>query len=329
MADADTAELAEAAVGGGRRPARDRHPVLRPARRRADGPARRTAGAREAGMTTPRALELAAEVRARVAVPLVPMTYASPGDGLRRAPLLRRRRGRGRRRPDRARRPGRRGRASSRRPAPSTASTSCRCSRPTSADERIAIACARAGGFIYLVSVAGITGARAQTSDRVAGLIARVRPHTAAAAPRRLRDLDAGPCAARCSTRAPTASSSARAPSRSPRQGGAEALEAFVADVASALPSLELSANRDSLRSAHAHPGGRGRRAAREDRARSHGIERAHRRGRRSTARRGPRPRPRSAPTTRSCSTSSCPGSRASTSAAGCATTETPSRSSC
>ena len=35
-----------------------------------------------------------------------------------------------------------------------------------------------AGGFVYLVSVAGMTGARDRLSDRVAGLIERVRPHT-------------------------------------------------------------------------------------------------------------------------------------------------------
>jgi tryptophan synthase alpha chain len=49
---------------------------------------------------------------------------------------------------------------------------------PTSTDERIALACAGAGGFVYVVSVAGITGARDVLSERVAPLIGRVRNHT-------------------------------------------------------------------------------------------------------------------------------------------------------
>jgi tryptophan synthase alpha chain len=49
---------------------------------------------------------------------------------------------------------------------------------PTSADDRIALACAQAGGFIYLVSVAGVTGARERLSGRVAELARRVRAHT-------------------------------------------------------------------------------------------------------------------------------------------------------
>ena len=43
MADDDIAELAEAAVARRRDRARARHPLLRPARGRADGPARRAA----------------------------------------------------------------------------------------------------------------------------------------------------------------------------------------------------------------------------------------------------------------------------------------------
>ena len=49
---------------------------------------------------------------------------------------------------------------------------------PTSTDERIALACAAAGGFVYLVSVAGITGSRDGFSQRVAPLVERVRGHT-------------------------------------------------------------------------------------------------------------------------------------------------------
>jgi tryptophan synthase alpha subunit len=106
---------------------------------------------------------------------------------------------------------------------------------PTSADDRIDVACARAGGFIYLVSVAGTTGARAQASDRVAGLIARVRPHTplpllvgfGISTAEHLRAmLDAGADGVVIGSRAIEVA----------EEGGPAALEAFVADVASALP---------------------------------------------------------------------------------------------
>jgi tryptophan synthase alpha chain len=49
---------------------------------------------------------------------------------------------------------------------------------PTSTDQRIALACAGAGGFVYLVSVAGVTGSREGASRRVAPLVERVRGHT-------------------------------------------------------------------------------------------------------------------------------------------------------
>ena len=49
---------------------------------------------------------------------------------------------------------------------------------PTSTDERIAAACATAGGFIYCVSLAGVTGARGQLSDAGRQLVRRVRLHT-------------------------------------------------------------------------------------------------------------------------------------------------------
>jgi tryptophan synthase alpha chain len=48
---------------------------------------------------------------------------------------------------------------------------------PTSTDERLAAIGARARGFIYTVSVTGITGERAGLAADVAGFIARVRAH--------------------------------------------------------------------------------------------------------------------------------------------------------
>lgn len=46
---------------------------------------------------------------------------------------------------------------------------------PTSPDARIARAAALASGFIYCVTVTGVTGARASLDDRLEGLLARVR----------------------------------------------------------------------------------------------------------------------------------------------------------
>ena len=49
---------------------------------------------------------------------------------------------------------------------------------PTSTDESIEAVCTDAGGFIYLVSLTGVTGAREQVSERGFDLLDRVRSHT-------------------------------------------------------------------------------------------------------------------------------------------------------
>ncbi|MBI1792705.1 MAG: tryptophan synthase subunit alpha [Chloroflexi bacterium] len=49
---------------------------------------------------------------------------------------------------------------------------------PTSSNERMALIARNAKGFIYLVSVTGVTGARSSISDGLGALIARVRAHT-------------------------------------------------------------------------------------------------------------------------------------------------------
>ncbi len=49
---------------------------------------------------------------------------------------------------------------------------------PTSTEERIAEVARRASGFIYCISLTGVTGARAALSEGLAGYIARVRRHT-------------------------------------------------------------------------------------------------------------------------------------------------------
>ena len=49
---------------------------------------------------------------------------------------------------------------------------------PSSTDERIAKVASVCGGFVYVASVMGVTGARASVSEAAAGLVGRVRAHT-------------------------------------------------------------------------------------------------------------------------------------------------------
>ena len=49
---------------------------------------------------------------------------------------------------------------------------------PTSTEARIEQACKQANGFIYCVSVAGVTGARSELSRGVEGLVRRIREHS-------------------------------------------------------------------------------------------------------------------------------------------------------
>ncbi|MGQ9572876.1 MAG: tryptophan synthase subunit alpha [Dehalococcoidia bacterium] len=49
---------------------------------------------------------------------------------------------------------------------------------PTSSDERIALVASQASGFIYCVSLTGVTGARGQLASGLAEFLARVRRHT-------------------------------------------------------------------------------------------------------------------------------------------------------
>jgi tryptophan synthase alpha chain len=50
---------------------------------------------------------------------------------------------------------------------------------PSSSDERINLITSACSGFVYAASVMGITGARSAVSDAAAGLVARVKQHTA------------------------------------------------------------------------------------------------------------------------------------------------------
>jgi len=49
---------------------------------------------------------------------------------------------------------------------------------PTSTDERIAKICAAASGFVYYVSLKGVTGAASLDVNSVAGKLAHIRKHT-------------------------------------------------------------------------------------------------------------------------------------------------------
>ncbi|MFN2469168.1 MAG: tryptophan synthase subunit alpha [Gaiellaceae bacterium] len=167
MAGPDTPDLAEAAVEGGADLIEIGFPFSDPL---ADGPVIRRAAERALGqgMRTRRCLECLAAVRARVGVPLVPMTYASlleaygyerfaadartagaaslivadlpAGDrpGLRRIQLV----------------------------------------APTSTDERLLLAAEATDGWLYLVTLTGTTGARTGLSPALAGLAGRARSLT-------------------------------------------------------------------------------------------------------------------------------------------------------
>ncbi|HEU0304152.1 MAG TPA: tryptophan synthase subunit alpha [Gaiellaceae bacterium] len=164
MAGRETPALAEAAVAGGADVVEVGFPFSDPL---ADGPVIRRAAERALaeGMRTAACLECLALVRERVAVPLVPMTYAAlleaygydrfaedagaagatslivadlPVDarpGLRRIQLV----------------------------------------APTSTDERLRAAAGSTDGWLYLVSVTGTTGARDDVSAEAEALVRRAR----------------------------------------------------------------------------------------------------------------------------------------------------------
>src|SRR5439155_4975628 len=151
MAGPETPELAEAAVEGGADIVEVGFPFSDPL---ADGPVIRRAGERAlaAGMRTGRCLECLAETRARVDVPIVPMTYASIFDAYGWSELERDARSAG---------------ATSLIVADLPIDVRPELRRvqlvaPTSTDERLRLAAAATDGWLYLVTVTGTTGARAE-----------------------------------------------------------------------------------------------------------------------------------------------------------------------
>jgi len=167
MAMPDTPELAEAAVEGGADLVELGIPFSDPL---ADGPVIRLAGekALAAGMRTGRCLEVLAEMRARVEVPLVPMTYASICEAY----------GYDRFRADAAA-AGATGFILADLPIEAAPDfPRVQLVAPTSTTERIRLAAERTDGWLYLVSLTGTTGARDTASSQLAPLVARTRELT-------------------------------------------------------------------------------------------------------------------------------------------------------
>ena len=167
MAMPETPALAQAAVEAGADVIEVGFPFSDPL---ADGPVIRRAGelALAAGMRTARCLEVLAETRSRVDVPLIPMTYASIFDAYGWLELERDARSAG---------------ATSLIVAdlPVDARPELRRVQlvaPTSTDERLRLAAQVTDGWLYLVTVTGTTGARAELAPTLAPLAARVRAIT-------------------------------------------------------------------------------------------------------------------------------------------------------
>lgn len=228
MAGPETPELAEAAVDGGADLLEIGFPFSDPL---ADGPVIRLAGERAlaAGMRTRACLECLAEVRSRVEVPLIPMTYASilEAYGYQRFQADARAVGATslivadlplEAQPDLAR---------------------IQLVAPTTPTERIRLAAERTAGWLYLVSLTGTTGAREQVSAQLGDLVERARSVTEV-------PLLAGFGIAtpEQATAASSLADGVVVGSRAievAEEGGAEALRAYVASLRAALDRLQVS----------------------------------------------------------------------------------------
>ncbi len=164
MAGPDTPGLAEAAVAGGADILEIGFPFSDPL---ADGPVIRRAAERalEQGMRTGACLDCLREIRARVDVPLVPMTYASilEAYGWELFPAAAEEAG-----------------ATSMIVVDLPAGERPELRRvqlvaPTSTDERLRLASEQTDGWLYLVTVTGTTGARTGVSDQLPALVERSR----------------------------------------------------------------------------------------------------------------------------------------------------------
>ena len=167
MAMPETPELARVAVESGADIVELGFPFSDPL---ADGPVIRRAGERAlaAGLRTGRCLDVLAQTRTLVDVPVVVMTYASIFDAYGWGELERDARAAGATalivpdlpvdaRPDLKR---------------------VQLVAPTSTDERLRLAVTETDGWLYLVTVTGTTGARAELAPTLAPLAARTRALT-------------------------------------------------------------------------------------------------------------------------------------------------------
>ena len=230
MANEDAPALAEAAVRGGATVIELGIPYSDPL---ADGTTiqRAAQAALDAGITPERALELLAEIHARVDVPLVPMTYGygieafcrdaakAGAEALIVADIP----------PEES--------GPLRDAAAAEGVDLIHLVAPTSRPERIESAAAASTGFVYLVAAVGVTGARENLDPRVAELLERTR--TAAGDTPILGGFGVSTRAhvegliAAGTDGAIVGSAAIDAIER----GGPEALEALVRDLAAGLPS--------------------------------------------------------------------------------------------
>jgi len=167
MAGPETPELAAAAVAGGADLLEVGFPFSDPL---ADGPVIRLAGERALarGMRTGACLECVAEVRSRVDVPLLPMTYAS----LLEAYGYERFR-------DDARDAGATGFIVADLPLEAHPEVPrVQLVAPTTPTERIRLAAEHTDGWLYLVAVTGTTGVRTAASSQLPALVERARAVT-------------------------------------------------------------------------------------------------------------------------------------------------------
>ncbi|HWB21890.1 MAG TPA: tryptophan synthase subunit alpha [Gaiellaceae bacterium] len=169
VCEPETPVLAEAAVEGGADLIELGIPFSDPL---AEGPTIRLASERALarGMRTAECLQCVAETRARVDVPLVPMTYAAILEAYGHERFV-----------------------TDSRAAGATSSIvvdlpveehqevpRIQLVAPTSTDERIQLCADNTDGWLYLVSLTGTTGARDTVSPALAGLVERTRAFTKA-----------------------------------------------------------------------------------------------------------------------------------------------------
>ena len=164
MAGHATPALAEAAVEAGADIVEIGFPFSDPL---ADGPVIRRAAERALaeGMRTRACLECLAAVRERVATPLIPMTYSSLLEAYGYERFA-----------DDARTAGATSLIVADLPAGErTELRRIQLVAPTSTDERVRLAAESTDGWLYLVTLTGTTGARAELSPALAGLVQRAR----------------------------------------------------------------------------------------------------------------------------------------------------------